>query len=210
MTQPSWALENELLAHGHEFVAGVDEAGRGALAGPVVVAAVVLPRSFSVVVDDSKRLSPVKRAFLAHEIRRHALAYHVELGAVDEILTRNILGATLFAAQRALNQVRGRVPITATVTDYLRVPTDLHVLAPPKADQRSVQVAAASILAKVVRDHYMVRLAKRYPNFGFERHKGYSAPVHLRALLAHGPCPEHRARFAPVAAAVQYKRQPAT
>lgn len=191
---------------GHDAVAGVDEAGRGALAGPVVVAAVVLPTGYESGINDSKRLRPAQRERLANEIREVALAYYVAVSSVAEIAERNVLGATLHAAYCALEGVRTQVPITAAVTDYLRVSTDLHIVAPAKADQQSVQVAAASILAKVVRDHYMVRLARRYPVFGFEQHKGYTSAKHVQALFTHGPCREHRAAFAPVAAAQAQRR----
>lgn len=203
---PSWELENELHARGHEVVAGVDEAGRGALAGPVVVAAVVLPRSFTAPVDDSKRMNPAERERLADIIRAHATSYHVVLADVALILEKNVLGATLAAAASALSELECRAGITAAVTDYLRVPTELAISAPPKADQQSVQVAAASIIAKVVRDAYMRRLAARYPGFGFQRHKGYSAPAHLQALHELGPCPEHRRGFAPVQRVLHEKR----
>lgn len=206
MDQPHWALEDALRFAGHDAIAGVDEAGRGALAGPVVVAAVVLPNGYTSDINDSKRLRPAQRELLANEIRNVALAYCVAISPVWEIAERNVLGATLHAAQRSLAGVRARIPITAAITDYLRVSTDLHIVAPAKADQQSVQVAAASILAKVVRDHYMVRLASLYPQFGFEHHKGYSAPKHVQALFTHGPCPEHRASFAPVAAAQAQRR----
>lgn len=204
--QPSWELENELVASGHEVIAGVDEAGRGALAGPVVVAAVVLPRNFEAKVNDSKQLSHRTREQLASAIRANALAYHVALADVQLISEKNVLGATLHAANEALTVLQRRVGITAAVTDYLRVPTELAISAPPKADRRSVQVAAASIIAKVVRDAYMRRLDARYPGFSFARHKGYTAPAHVQALSTFGPCPEHRLGFAPVQKAVHEKR----
>ncbi|WP_117237845.1 ribonuclease HII [Thermus sediminis] len=179
-------------------VAGVDEAGRGAWAGPIVVGAVVLPPGRHPF-KDSKLLSPRAREALAEEVRRVALAYALGLAEAEEVDQLGVLGATLLAAERALALLS--LPPQALVTDYLPLKTPLPLLSPPKADQQSPSVAAASILAKVHRDRLMAHWDRLYPGYGFARHKGYGTPEHQEALLALGPSPVHRRRFVPVAQA---------
>ena len=191
-----WRLERPLWRLGYTPLAGVDEAGRGALAGPVVVAAVVLPCG-SYPFDDSKLLSARARERLAAEIERVALACGVGVATAQEVDAFNVLRATHLAAKRALEQLSPSP--AALVTDYLALAWPGPVLAPAKADATSVQVAAASILAKTARDAVMLELEARYPGYGFARHKGYGAPSHLAALARLGPTPEHRLSFRPVA-----------
>lgn len=179
-------------------VAGLDEAGRGAWAGPIVVGAVILPPG-RYPFRDSKKLSPKERERLAEEVRRVALAFALGVAGVEEVDRLGVLKATLLAAKRALKGL-SLLP-QALVTDYLVLPTSLPLLAPPKADEHSPTVAAASILAKVHRDGLMAELDRLYPGYGFARHKGYGTPEHQEALLALGPSPVHRKRFAPVAQA---------
>ncbi len=202
--RPDWGLERSLWARGYGVVAGVDEAGRGALAGPVVAAAVVLPYG-SYPFDDSKKLSPEVRERLAGEIKGAALLWAVGMASAAEVDAHNVLQATHLAAQRALSVLQSGISLDALVTDFLKLRFAGPVVAPPQADSSSVQVAAASILAKTTRDELMRSLARRYPLYGFASHKGYGAPVHLRALAAHGPCAEHRRSFAPVQRAMQAK-----
>ncbi|WP_234506667.1 MULTISPECIES: ribonuclease HII [Thermus] len=179
-------------------VAGLDEVGRGAWAGPIVVGAVILlPGRYPF--RDSKLLTPRARARLAEEVRRVALAWALGVAEVGEVDRLGVLKATLLAAERALKALS--LPPEALVTDYLPLATSLPLLAPPKADQKSPSVAAASILAKVHRDALMEELDRLYPGYGFARHKGYGTEEHQRALLALGPSPIHRRRFAPVAQA---------
>lgn len=180
------------------LVAGLDEAGRGAWAGPIVVGAVILPPG-RYPFRDSKKLSPKERERLAEEVRRVALAFALGVAGVEEVDRLGVLKATLLAAKRALKGL-SLLP-QALVTDYLVLPTSLPLLAPPKADEHSPTVAAASILAKVHRDGLMAELDRLYPGYGFARHKGYGTPEHQEALLALGPSPVHRKRFAPVAQA---------
>lgn len=196
---PGWAFEARLWAAGHTPVAGVDEAGRGALAGPVVAAAVILPPG-SHPFRDSKTVAPGARERLAEQVRACAVDWGVGRAEADEIDRLGVPAATRLAALRALARLAVRP--TGLVTDWLLLPGPWTVLAPARADGRSMQAAAASLLAKTERDRWMAEVAEaRWPGYGFARHKGYGAPAHLLALDERGPCPAHRRRFAPVAQA---------
>jgi ribonuclease HII len=173
-------------------VAGIDEAGRGALAGPVVAAAVILPPG-NYPFRDSKTLSPKQRTELAQRIREEALAWSLGWSTHDEIDALGILAATLRAAERALAQLVP--PPHLLLTDYLRLHIPIELYAPPKADRDSLTVAAASILAKVARDEHMIAMEARFPGYGFSRHKGYPTQAHREALARLGPSPIHRRRF---------------
>lgn len=179
-------------------VAGVDEAGRGPLAGPVVAAAVILAPDRPVKgLDDSKRLKPERRFELAAEIRARALAWAVAEASPAEIDSLNILQATFLAMRRAVARL-GTAPQQVLV-DGNRCP---RFTVPAQAlvggDGRVAEISAASILAKVHRDSLMLALHEDFPAYGFAAHKGYPTPTHLAALRAHGPCPAHRRSFAPV------------
>ncbi len=190
-----WGLELPFWEEGRR-VAGVDEAGRGALAGPVAVGVVVLPPG-AWPFRDSKTLTPRARERLAREVRGAALAWAVGWASNREVDRMGVLAATHLAARRALARLG---PVADLVlTDYLRLELEVPVLAPPQADAQSPSVAAASILAKVARDRLMAALDARFPGYGFARHKGYGTPEHLAALRRLGPTPLHRRRFAPVA-----------
>jgi len=182
-------------------VAGVDEAGRGALAGPVVAAAVILPPG-EYPFRDSKTLSPRQREKLQAQVHRVALACGVGFASSEEVDKLGVLGATHLAVQRALEQLRPKPQ--ALITDYLHLKTRLPILAPAKADRDSPTVAAASILAKVSRDRYMSELEVGFPGYGFALHKGYGTQAHLKALARLGPCVIHRKSFAPVAQALLF------
>lgn len=179
-------------------VAGVDEAGRGPLAGPVVVAAVILgPACRLTGLDDSKRLSPARREQLFGQIRLGALAWSVvEVGAAD-IDRLNILQATLWGMQRAVQQLA--VVPDCILIDGNRAPVLVgEVRTVVGGDHLEPAISAASILAKVTRDRLMVQLHRQYPQYGFDRHKGYPTADHLHRLEQYGPCIEHRKSFAPV------------
>ncbi|MGY0632704.1 ribonuclease HII [Luteimonas sp. A478] len=181
------------------LVAGVDEAGRGPLAGPVVVAAVILrPDHGMEGLDDSKRLSEKRREALYPQILESALAWRVEFVDIDEIDTLNILQATLIGMCRALRALSPAAQLARI--DGNQLPRDLPC--PAEAviggDALEPSIMAASILAKVSRDRAMRKLHEQFPQYGFDRHKGYPSPQHLAALLAHGPCPHHRRSYAPV------------
>lgn len=197
---PSLDHENELRAQGHQIVAGLDEVGRGPLAGPVCAAAAVLPHDFEHrVLNDSKKLSERQRDKIYDELMAHpGVIWHCVMLSVEEIDRINILQASREAMRQALRGLR--VKANAALIDGLPVP-DFPVpqRALVKGDSISYSIAAASVIAKVTRDRLMVDLAAQYPHYGFEQHKGYPTPVHLAALREHGPCPIHRRSFAPVA-----------
>ena len=193
---PGWGLERPLHAAGHACTAGVDEAGRGALAGPVVAAAVILPVA-EYTFNDSKQLSAARREAFAEEIKARALAWAVGQASAEEVDELNVLRATHLAAHRALHLLR--LGVDALVTDFLKLDFPGPVVAAVKGDAQSYQVAAASILAKTTRDRLMVNAHARYPAYGFGKHKGYGSTQHLAALSEHGPCPLHRKSFKPVA-----------
>jgi ribonuclease HII len=190
-----WALERELAARGVRRAAGVDEAGRGPLAGPVVAAAVILPDGFThPQINDSKLLAADRREELFTVITAAAVAWSVAESAAAEIDRINILQATLRAMERAVASLA--VAPEYLLVDGLQWPA---VLLPGEAvaggDRRVGCIAAASILAKVHRDRLMRRHHARWPVYGFDAHKGYGTPQHLAALAKHGPCPIHRRSF---------------
>lgn len=179
--------------------AGVDEAGRGPLVGSVFAAAVVLPEEYDLPgLTDSKKLSERRRDELAVLIKQQALAWCVAAASVEEIDRLNILHATMLAMRRAVHGLE-RLPEKVWI-DGNRVPPDLGCEAEAviKGDSKVIQISAASVLAKTARDAEMYALAEHYPQYGFERHKGYGTAEHLAALQRHGALPEHRRSFAPV------------
>lgn len=181
------------------LVAGVDEAGRGPLAGPVVAAAVILDDLHPIAgLADSKKLSPTKRERLYDEIRAKALCCSVAEASVEEIDRLNILQATLLAMRRAVEGLR--LKPTKVLVDGNRLPP-LPMLAEAivKGDSKVAAISAASILAKVTRDRWCAQYHVEFPAYGFDGHKGYGTAEHLAALRLHGPCPQHRRSFAPVA-----------
>ena len=181
--------------------AGVDEAGRGPLVGSVFAAAVILPPTYDLPgLTDSKKLSEKKRDMLAAAIKAQALAWCVASADVAEIAELNILHATMLAMKRA---VQGLAVVPQYVRiDGNRVPKDLGVAAEAvvKGDSKIIEISAASVLAKTARDAEMYALAERYPQYGFDKHKGYGTAAHLAALAEYGVLPEHRKDFAPVRA----------
>lgn len=181
------------------LVAGVDEAGRGPLAGPVFAAAVILDdRNPIAGLADSKVLTARRREQLFDAIHDKALCFCVAQASVAEIDQLNILQATLLAMRRAVQGLR--LKPTLVLVDGSRLPVlDVRAEAVVKGDARVAAISAASILAKVSRDRWCAELDARYPQYGFADHKGYGTAEHLQALLAHGACPEHRTTFSPVA-----------
>lgn len=186
------------------LIAGIDEAGRGPLVGSVFAAAVILPPDYDLPgLTDSKKLSEKKRDSLAIAIKEQALAWHVAEANVAEIAELNILHATMLAMKRAIIGLH-HTPDKVLI-DGNRVPPDLTMPAEAviKGDSSVIQISAASVLAKTARDAQMYALAERFPQYGFDRHKGYGTAEHLAALQQYGALPEHRAAFAPVAAVLK-------
>ena len=201
MTHDMTLYEVQCHANGWLNVAGVDEVGRGPLAGPVVTAAVIFPSGYvNTDIKDSKKLTEKKRLLLVEVIRENALCWHVDIGPVEEIDRINILQATWASMRRSINGLS--IYPDAVLVDGSPVPR-LHnrCTSIVKGDDKSVSIAAASILAKVVRDNIMIAAHGQYPVYGFDGHKGYPSPMHLKALREHGPCPIHRRSYAPVAQA---------
>ena len=194
-----YSYENDLLKEGHLYIAGCDEVGRGPLAGPVVAAAVILdPDIFIEGLNDSKKLTEKKRAILDIEIREKALAYKIIYIYPKEIDKINIYQASKKAMIEAVKELDPRpsfVLSDAMPLDELGIPY-LSII---KGDSKSATIAAASIIAKVERDNYMVEMSKKYPEYGFEKHKGYPTKQHIEALNMYGVLDIHRVSYKPVA-----------
>lgn len=195
MDADHWAYEKNAQQLGHRLVAGVDEAGRGPLAGPVVASAVILPAGFDASgINDSKQLTSNQRALLYDGIFRHAVA--VGIGIVDEALIDelNILRAALLAMDRAVADLTTQ-PDYLLIDGTFPIKTDLPQMPLKKGDAKSVSIAAASIIAKVTRDRLMDIYHDRFPQYGFSRHKGYPTRAHREAIREFGCCPIHRRSF---------------
>ncbi len=192
-------FENRLREPGHRLTAGVDEAGRGPLAGPVVAAAVILAPDFLLRdLNDSKKLTPVKREALDAEIKTGAVTWAVGMATVGEIELYNIHHASLLAMKRAINGLQ-LSPDLILVDGRFTIPgVDLDQRPVVGGDGLCPSIAAASVLAKVARDRLMDTLHLLYPEYGFDRHRGYPTPYHLTAIAVHGPCAVHRSGFMPV------------
>lgn len=187
-----------LLSYPEGLVCGIDEAGRGPLAGPVVAAAVILDPARPIPgLDDSKKLSEKKREALAEVIKSQAVAWAVAWATVEEIDSLNILQASLLAMRRAVERL-GVAPVSALVDGNVCPRLDCPVQAVVKGDGSVAPIAAASILAKTDRDREMLRLHALHPQYGFDRHMGYPTPAHLAALGEHGVSPIHRRSYGPV------------
>lgn len=188
-------FENEAYVRGYKYVCGVDEAGRGPLAGPVFAAAVILPRDYVIDgVNDSKKLTEKKREQLYSKIKEQSLAYCVASASVDEIDEINILNATFLAMTRAVSGLQ--VKADFALVDGNRLPSlEIDEKAVVKGDALSESIAAASILAKVERDHFMLNLANEYPNYAFEKHKGYGTKLHIEMIKKYGASNVHRKTF---------------
>lgn len=190
-----WEIEDSHFANGIEIICGVDEAGRGPLAGPVCAAAVILPRGLVIPgLNDSKKLTDKRRRELMPVIKEQALAYGIAFATHEEIDQINILQATFLAMERALAQLNIR-PELALIDGNRQKDFGIKVETVVKGDSRSANIAAASVLAKVTRDDYMEEMAKQYPGYGFEVHKGYGTKAHYEALRNLGPSPIHRMTF---------------
>ena len=190
-----WTIENEIYDSGVTLLCGVDEAGRGPLAGPVCAAAVMLPRGCEIVgLNDSKKLTEKRREELFGEICEKALSYGIAMAGVEEIEERNILGATFLAMNRAIALLSPQ-PELALIDGNRNTGIEVPSRCVVKGDARCADIAAASVLAKVSRDRYMLEMAALYPEYAFEQHKGYGTQLHYERLRQFGPSPIHRPSF---------------
>ncbi|MBR0208953.1 MAG: ribonuclease HII [Oscillospiraceae bacterium] len=190
-----WSLENEIYDSGICPLCGVDEAGRGPLAGPVCAAAVILPRGTLIEgLNDSKKLSEKRREALYDEIIDRAIAYGIAFASVGEIEEKNILEATFLAMNRAIEKLAVR-PALALIDGNRNKGIAVQSRCVIGGDGKCADIAAASILAKVTRDRYMLQMAEQYPQYGFDRHKGYGTAAHYAAIREFGPSPIHRMSF---------------
>lgn len=190
-----WDIENEYYAKGMQYVCGVDEAGRGPLAGPVCAAAVILPPNVDIPgLNDSKKLSDKRRRELFPIIQEQASAYAIAFADEKEIDSINILQATFLAMERAISQLNIK-PDIALIDGNREKDFGIPVRTVVHGDSLSANIAAASILAKVTRDELMLSMAEKYPHYGFDVHKGYGTKVHYAALREYGPCEIHRMSF---------------
>jgi ribonuclease HII len=195
--------ENKYIRMGHRYIAGVDEAGRGPLAGPVVIAAVILPNNYNnPLIDDSKKLSEKQRNELYGEIIKNALAYKIVVideATIDKV---NIYQASKLGMINAIKAIKH--PVDLVLTDAMPIgELKVEVVSLIKGDSKSISIAAASILAKVTRDQLMMNLHNLYPQYGFDKHKGYPTKAHLAAIKKYGITKYHRLSYKPVASAKQ-------
>lgn len=190
-----WEIENSLYSNGYKAICGVDEAGRGPLAGPVCAAAVILPKGLELPgLNDSKKLTDKKRRELFPIIKEQAIAYGIAFATEQEIDEINILQATYLAMQRAIDQLEGKADY-ALIDGNRAVDFGVPLRTVVKGDSLSANIAAASVLAKVTRDDLMLEMAEKYPRYAFDVHKGYGTKAHYETLRQHGPCPIHRMTF---------------
>lgn len=190
-----WSIENEIYASGVNILCGVDEAGRGPLAGPVCAAAVILPQNLEIKgLNDSKKLSEKQREELYSIICQEAISYGIAFAEVEEIEKLNILEATFVAMNRAIGNL-SVVPELALIDGNRTKGIEVPARAIVRGDSKCADIAAASILAKVTRDRYMLKMAEKYPEYRFEKHKGYGTKLHYEALREYGPSPIHRMSF---------------
>ncbi len=193
---PDLSFELNAMQNGYKFVCGVDEAGRGPLAGPVCAAAVILPENCVIEgLDDSKKLTEKKREALFDKIIEKAVSYCIAYGSLEEIEKYNILNATYLAMNRAIEGLK--IPADYALIDGNRVPTNIKVPCETivKGDAKSMSIAAASILAKVSRDRLLLDYDKEYPEYQFAKHKGYGTKLHTDLIKQYGPCAIHRLSF---------------
>lgn len=190
-----WEIEESYYEQGIQLICGVDEAGRGPLAGPVCAAAVILPAHVDIPgLDDSKKLSDKRRRELYPQIMEKAVAYGIAFADHTEIDEYNILQATYLAMERAISQLAIK-PEIALIDGNRAKDFGVPVKTVVHGDSLSASIAAASVLAKVTRDNYMLEMAEKYPQYGFDIHKGYGTKAHYAALTEHGHCPIHRMSF---------------
>ncbi len=194
---PNYNYESRLKIQGYGFIVGVDEVGRGSWAGPVVAAAVILPQERIYKLRDSKLLASAERGRLARQIINRALSFSIQFVSHFQIDSLGLHQATILAYKKALKNLRVRADFV--LVDAYRIPNlSTPHLAIIKGDMKCVSIAAASIIAKVARDNFMIELSNIYPQYDWQNNKGYSSPKHQAALEKYGPTPFHRKSFAPI------------
>lgn len=194
-----YKYENELYKKGLSYIGGVDEVGRGPLIGPVVTACVVLPRDFKLEgLTDSKKLSEKKRERYYQYIIEHAISYATALCTPEEIDELNIYEASRVAMIRAIDKVKKEIPLEHVLIDAMPMNIDIPTTSIIKGDAKSISIAAASVVAKVTRDHMMYELDKQYPEYGFAKHKGYPTKKHIEAINKFGLIDGYRKTYGPV------------
>ena len=197
MIKDIYSYEKDLSSRGYEYIAGTDEAGRGPMAGPLVVAACILPKGYILdCLDDSKKVSPKKREELYEVIVKDALEFHVAIISVEDVDRMNVYQASKWGMEQCIKGFR--LPVDYVLSDAMPLDIDVNYLSIIKGDSKSASIAAASIIAKVTRDRIMRELDILYPEYGFKRHKGYVAKGLLENLEGYGVVVIHRLSFAPV------------
>lgn len=196
-----YQYENNLYKDGYSYIAGCDEVGRGPMAGPLVTAAVILDKNNVILgLNDSKKLSPKKREKLAKIIKEKAIDYSITFISESDVDKMNVYAASRYGMIECVRKLK---KVDYVLTDCMPISFEYPVTDIVKGDMKSASIAAASIIAKVARDNYMIEMAKIYPEYGFERHKGYVTKYHLEKLNEFGPSPIHRKSFAPVKKAIE-------
>lgn len=199
-----YEYENELKQKGYKYIVGTDEVGRGPMAGPLVVASVILPENEIIEgLNDSKKLTPKKREELAKIIKEKAIEYQIQYMTVKEVDELNVYEASRQAMIKCIRKMKHKIDYV--LSDAMPLDFEYPCLSLIKGDSKSASIAAASIIAKVERDHYMDELDKDYPMYGFKKHKGYVTKMHLEAINEYGVCEHHRVSFAPVKAVLNKK-----
>lgn len=194
-----YAYEKELYNEGYNYIGGTDEAGRGPLYGPVVAACCVLPKDFVLEgLNDSKQLSEKKRNMYIDYIKENALAYGIGIVSAEEIDEINIYEASRKAMILAINEVRKKLKIDYVLTDAMPLSIDIPSLPIIKGDAKSITIAAASVIAKVTRDEMLYEIDKKYPQYGFAKHKGYPTKAHIEAINKYGLIDGYRKTYGPV------------
>lgn len=192
-----YQFENKLINQGYRYICGTDEAGRGPMAGPLVAAAVILPYNYHISgLNDSKKLSEKKRKQLYHEILEHAIEVSISMIDVETVDKINVYEASKLAMINCIKKMKTKIDYI--LADAIDLNLEIPCRAIIKGDQKSASIAAASIIAKVTRDRYMVEIDKLYPQYGFKNHKGYVTQAHLEAIEKYGVCKIHRRSFAPI------------
>ena len=202
----NYEFESKLYNEGYKYIAGTDEVGRGCIAGPVVASAVIMPQGVIIEgVTDSKLLTDKKRRFLKEEILSKALAVEVTFISEEEIDKINILEASRKAMVESINKLK--IKPDYVLADAMKLPIDIPTMDIIKGDLRSHSIGCASIVAKVIRDDFMIELSKKYPGYDLEKNKGYPTPFHKKILLEIGVTPIHRKTYEPVRVAMEYNHQ---